>query len=583
MPPDSDEPDTGYETEEYASVHPKGNSAGTYIEYEESPNLSPKDIADRIWTGIKELAKGYTSFAEDYDPRGMQGTKANVTCVHQGHVITGNLADTLTIAVAYDEDGQVLDLKNLTESTHQDTHERERMRFASDGLTELALNRAGLAKRMGITRAIGHNGYNLEPKAVRKVVISDAALRIYPLKQLERELNPSNTKPTAKIQIMLVSDGIAKLAPEQQRMVNSLLPKESIPKNYTVLLHTWLQSLNKGKPGLLSEEELANGLAQKALEDDRSPDNISVAVATCHPNDYSHAHANKRKKGEDNKKQENAGKEKDKEKESIDSSYSATRILATFDGKDGKIASSYAASNACDILDNQFQMAPRKYRDQPLAVANNQDDFNRDNSRMDKTITEKTDQDKALQADMREINQYLTRRASETTERYFGFGGNDYYARRKSWEKILREMRNVIIGGEEGGSVKDLRKLIQEEIKKFTKGRGHRSEYSACLAKLLNHIPTYFRSDVSDIFLNIVNSHINVYESMDQMKKDVKEEIKKTKTSGSRFFTKETAKQIAGQSQYQTALAQLEQEDQNAFPQSNKAELIVEWENRINR
>lgn len=87
---------------------------------------------------------------------------------------------------------------------------------------------------------------------------------------------------------------------------------------------------------------------------------------------------------------------------------------------------------------------------------------------------------------MRKVNQYLTRRSQETSQKWVGYWGNDYYLRRESWQNILLKIQET--AKSDNPDFKGLKQYIEAEAKKF-KGIIARSDYYDCLMALSKTIP----------------------------------------------------------------------------------------------
>jgi hypothetical protein len=133
---------------------------------------------------------------------------------------------------------------------------------------------------------------------------------------------------------------------------------------------------------------------------------------------------------------------------------------------------------------------------------------------------------------IQDVNKYLKNRATETSVflTIFNAGtGKDYYARRKSWMKILSELSNVINSSWDlrGILISKLRSLIESEAEKFNSRLQFRHEYHDILIKLLNTIANI--PDNNEFNEKIFN-YQQMYANMDSVKQNFKQKISRKKS-----------------------------------------------------
>ncbi|KTC92414.1 protein phosphatase 2C domain-containing protein [Fluoribacter dumoffii] len=209
--------------------------------------LTPQEIGRRLWTsyhllnqlGQKQFYSGTTASTTVYDGRGT--------------LITATLADSLSFAVIYGKQGDLLGVFRLNSIIHHPEVELERIRRAGG---EVFFNR--INGRLAVSRAIGDYDFNPE------VVCADAHIDIHSLAKIYGHLGIS-APCVARVQIITTCDGFTEPLTSQTQ------------KEHEGWLFDCIRRIPS--PGQLQEHQLAKKLAYKALARG-SQDNISIAVQT---------------------------------------------------------------------------------------------------------------------------------------------------------------------------------------------------------------------------------------------------------------------------------------------------------------
>jgi serine/threonine protein phosphatase PrpC len=217
-------------------------------------DLTPEQIGQRLWTSYHELHAALkiahppsTNFSKNpRDP----GTTASTTVIHQAHLITATLADSVAFAVIYGQNNSVLAVERLNKRTHSPALLAEKARI--EALGGLILQ-GRVMRLLAISRAIGAFGFH-------PFLITDADINITSLPDIAKKFDIDPAEIT-RTHLISTCDGYT------EKVV-------STKKAHEDFLSMGLSTF-KGS----TESELAAHLTQQAAESN-SRDNISVAVQT---------------------------------------------------------------------------------------------------------------------------------------------------------------------------------------------------------------------------------------------------------------------------------------------------------------
>ncbi len=323
--------DASFQITGFGEAHRKGlrefqEDASFFVRLSNTVELSKEQVAQRLWTTIKLLDEQVKT-----KELGMnEGCTACIAYLNQDDLITANLADSVLFIVLFNPQGEPLGVARLTEQLHHPSDSKEQKRILEQGamIKDNRVN-GGLA----LSRAIGDHGYNTNGE----VLISDAEINIYSIKQLHTILNPQNL-PAGEMKCIMTCDGFTEAADFNQF------------DEHHEYLRQCLCFINKGYAGKLQEAVLAEKLTKEALEN-HSGDNVSVSVFT------------------------------------INSAISNTTYFGIFDGHGGKRVADYAVKNFADTFNKQLGLNDIDYQKQPLSATNKKEAFLNDNSTMEKELS----------------------------------------------------------------------------------------------------------------------------------------------------------------------------------------------------
>ncbi|HHF0525227.1 TPA: PP2C family serine/threonine-protein phosphatase [Legionella anisa] len=209
--------------------------------------LSPQEIGRRLWTSyhlVNILGRNM-----------MYGGTTASTTVYDGHgaLITATLADSISFAVIFDTQGEIVGVMRLNNIIHHPNVELERIQRAGGAVFFDRIN-----GQLAVSRAIGDFDYDAE------LVCADASIDINYLDKLYEHIGISK-KNVGKVQLITTCDGFTEPLASQTKKEHE----------------QWLLNCLKEIPSArtLEEQLLAKMLANKALEWG-SQDNISIAVQT---------------------------------------------------------------------------------------------------------------------------------------------------------------------------------------------------------------------------------------------------------------------------------------------------------------
>lgn len=288
--------------------------------------LSPRQIGHRLWTTYQLLDKDILMETDI-----VSGTTASTTIYDgQGNLITATLADAVSFAVIYDQQGDVLRVVRLNKVIHKPGNDEEYERITSAGGLVIEIDSVPRVDgELAVSRALG------DPVYKKSGVCSDASIDITNLSQMvtELELNPA---AVGSIQIITTCDGFTDGACEQ-----------TLAGHEYYLLYV-LQNI--ASPGTLSEDKLSEALAYNAIADG-SLDNVSVAIKTITQN-------------------------------------TPPFMLGMFDGHGGKDAAVYVAEGIGDIFKAQCALTASDYARQKLSIHTKHLAYHRDNALTEHFIPE---------------------------------------------------------------------------------------------------------------------------------------------------------------------------------------------------
>lgn len=278
----------------------------------ELTELSPPEIGHRLWTAYQNLnsAPGVNTMTA--------GSTASTTVVKGPHLITATLGDTVAFAVVYDKEGKVARVQRLNKKTHKPSNPEERDRIIAAGGS--VTSNKGDVPRVGgalaVSRAFGD--------ADCKGVCAEAHIDVTTLSDDEEH-----------VQIVTASDGLTDGAGHEKQC----------KEDHEEYLKQSLNKMNNGKPGLLSEADIAKKLVAQALSD-RSRDNISVAIQTI-----------------------KSGRRP----------ATKTCMIGIYDGHGGSSVSDYIAEHVVGELTRQLSLSAPEYQAQTNSVIKKRSEFERDN------------------------------------------------------------------------------------------------------------------------------------------------------------------------------------------------------------
>lgn len=319
------DPQSTYQTETYGDVHlqgrrPSQEDGGLYVLLPEPLELTPYQVAERLWTAIKTLDEAIIAAELSNPYLNEQGSTACITCLHQNHLISANLADSVLFVVLYSAEGQLLGAKRLTTHLHKASDAEEQSRIAAEGGQVFGGRVYG---NLAIARGLGDHYCN----QTGEVVSSDAALGLYSLAELQTLLNPSKTA-IGKMQFILSCDGFTEAA-------------DRLAKTHQDYL---IHCLNRIKDSAnLQESALAKALATESIAEG-STDNVSIEVMT------------------------------------LDPSISNTRYFALFDGHGGQLTVDFVVNHFATIFNQQLSLTEDAYQQQALSTQHKKASFLRDNA-----------------------------------------------------------------------------------------------------------------------------------------------------------------------------------------------------------
>ncbi|KTD71264.1 PP2C family serine/threonine-protein phosphatase [Legionella tucsonensis] len=209
--------------------------------------LTPQEIGRRLWTSyhlVNILGRNV-----------MYGGTTASTTVYDGHgaLITATLADSISFAVIFDKQGEVVGVMRLNNIIHHPNVELERIQRAGGAVFFDRIN-----GQLAVSRAIGDFDYNAE------VVCADASIDINYLEAIYQHIVIAKEN-VGKVQLITTCDGFTEPLASQ------------IKKEHEQWLLNCLKEIPSART--LEEQLLAKMLANKALEWG-SRDNISIAVQT---------------------------------------------------------------------------------------------------------------------------------------------------------------------------------------------------------------------------------------------------------------------------------------------------------------
>ncbi|MGM9453528.1 PP2C family serine/threonine-protein phosphatase [Legionella bozemanae] len=209
--------------------------------------LTPQEIGRRLWTSyhlINILGRNV-----------MYGGTTASTTVYDGHgaLITATLADSISFAVIFDKQGEIVGVMRLNNIIHHPNVELERIQRAGGVVFFDRID-----GQLAVSRAIGDFDYNAE------VVCADASIDINYLDEIYEHIGISKEN-VGKVQLITTCDGFTEPLAFQTK------------KEHEQWLLNCLREIPSART--LEEQLLAKMLANKALEWG-SRDNISIAVQT---------------------------------------------------------------------------------------------------------------------------------------------------------------------------------------------------------------------------------------------------------------------------------------------------------------
>ncbi|CDZ76580.1 cobaltochelatase subunit [Legionella massiliensis] len=337
--PLNNEPESHHQAGGYGDIHLQGNrpsqeDGGLFVQLNSAVELSPAQVAERMWTALKNVDDLVKQQETNQPQMKNQGTTACIASVHQKHLITANLADSVLFAVLYSPEGKVIGATRVTQDLHKPTQKNERARIESQG-GKVFFGRVNGS--LAVARAIGDHQHNTYGEVVSEVISSDASLGIYSLDEMQKALNPKGLA-VGKMQFIMTCDGVTEPA------------ENSLDIEHHTYLYQCLDAINNGQPGNLPESELARLLAEQAIADG-SGDNVSASVMTYNPQNTN------------------------------------TSYFAIFDGHGGQRVVHEVVQNFANSLNQQLTMTENVYQQQAQSVQNKQANFLRDNAEIFKTIS----------------------------------------------------------------------------------------------------------------------------------------------------------------------------------------------------
>lgn len=212
--------------------------------------LTPPEIGRRLWTSYHLVNRSGHHFIHG-------GTTASTTVYDgQGTLITATLADSVSFAVVYDTQEQLVGVLRLNSMIHHPRFELDRIQSAGGVVFFDRIN-----GQLAVSRAIGDFDFNAQ------VVCADASIDINPFNKIYAYLDIA-AEHVAKMQIIVTCDGFTEpLASQTQK------------EHEQWFLHCF------NKISFVSTQQehlLAKALANEALASG-SQDNISIAVQTLSP------------------------------------------------------------------------------------------------------------------------------------------------------------------------------------------------------------------------------------------------------------------------------------------------------------
>lgn len=219
--------------------------------------LQPRQIAERLWTSLKNMAQPIYAFKS--------GTTAALAVFNgENSIITATLGDSVSFLVIYDKNNKAVSTTRLNPIIHSPDNVIEMQRISdAGGFIETENGVSYVNGKLNMTRSLGDAHVNRPNRT--NVILSDAQIHITDCTELP------GYKKGRKIQIIACSDGFTeprKCYPSKQGQEMYLLRK---------------LNANNALPGKELEDELASRLANAAL-DDGSKDHISVIVKTISEN-----------------------------------------------------------------------------------------------------------------------------------------------------------------------------------------------------------------------------------------------------------------------------------------------------------
>jgi serine/threonine protein phosphatase PrpC len=217
-------------------------------------DLTPEQIGQRLWTSYHELHAALNiahppSADFSKNPRD-PGTTASTTVMHQGHLITATLADSVAFAVIYGPNNTVLAVERLNKRTHSPALLVEKARIEALGGF---ISQGRVMRLLAISRAIGDFGFH-------PFLIADADINITSLPDIAKKFDVDPADIT-RTHLISTCNGYT------EQVVNT-------KKAHEYFLSTGLSTFQG-----TTESELAAHLTKQATESN-SRDNISVAVQT---------------------------------------------------------------------------------------------------------------------------------------------------------------------------------------------------------------------------------------------------------------------------------------------------------------
>jgi integrin-linked kinase-associated serine/threonine phosphatase 2C len=276
-------------------------------------SVTPEQIGHRLWTTYQKL--NASGFAKENGQK--TGTTACTTIIKDNHLITATLGDTVAFAVIYDTTGAVASVQRLNPKTHKpsDTDEQKRIKDAGGAILG---DYVGFLHLVAVSRSLGD--------FVAQGICADATIDITTL-----------SEDAHHVQIITTCDGFTDGAG---------LTRQT-KEGHEAYLREALSAMNGGKPGLLSEETIAERLAEDALTKG-SRDNISIAVQSI--------------KTEGRPATQKA-------------------MIGVYDGHGGPALSHFVADHIGDELTRQLALSEDAYAAQPESVPSNRAIYDRDHVR----------------------------------------------------------------------------------------------------------------------------------------------------------------------------------------------------------